>query len=287
VYLVDKENWVLRLRASQGRHLASFGVEIPVADTIIGYAFREGTVQEDAVDPTTGSAGWIVDEQISSQAAVPLRSGENVFGVMVMGSASLRELSPAEMERFTVLGNQSSLALQNALLHEELERLSVTDRLTELYNHGYLQQRLDEELNRADRFNHPLGLIMLDIDDFKAFNDAYGHPRGDAVLKGVSQVIKANLREMDIAARYGGEEFVVLLPETELEGVVAVAERIRAQFAEMAMAAFEDAPVGRTVSVGVASYPEHARTPSKLVDAADKAMYRAKRSGKNRVISAE
>ncbi len=126
-----------------------------------------------------------------------------------------------------MLGNQSSLSLQNALLHAELERLSVTDRLTDLYNHGYFKQRLDEEFKRAARFGHPMSLIMLDIDDFKAFNDTFGHLRGDALLKAVSNVIRANLRTMDVAARYGGEEFVVVLPETDTAGAVAVAERIR------------------------------------------------------------
>ena len=98
------------------------------------------------------------------------------------------------MKRLTVLGNQSSLSLENALLHAKLERLSVTDRLTDLYNHGYFKQCLDEEFERAARFGHPLSLIMFDLDDFKAFNDTFGHPRGDVLLKAVSGVVKSNLR---------------------------------------------------------------------------------------------
>jgi diguanylate cyclase (GGDEF)-like protein len=205
---------------------------------------------------------------------------------MVMASSTPRELSAPEMERLQVLGNQSSLSLQNALLHGELERLSVTDRLTELYNHGYFRQRLEEEFQRSVRFKHTMSLIMLDIDDFKAFNDSYGHVRGDDVLKAVSGIIRFNLREMDIAARYGGEEFVVVLPETEPDGAMAVAERIREGVAECVFEVGARAPIGRTVSIGVASYPMHADSGVALLESADAAMYRAKRAGKNRVRGA-
>jgi len=188
------------------------------------------------------------------------------------------------MDRLQVIGNQSSLALQNALLHEELERLSVTDRLTELYNHGYFEQRLDEEVGRAERFGHVLSLIMIDIDDFKLFNDTYGHPRGDRVLRSVSDTITATLREIDFAARYGGEEFVVVLPETDAEGARAVAERIRAGVEQLSFETYGvDPSVHKTVSVGVATYPVHAKMGAPLIVAADQAMYVAKRSGKNMV----
>ncbi len=287
VYLFNREDWTLCLHASQGRPEEAFRVVVPVSETILGHVFREGPHQEVDVEPGSGSGAWVLDPgDVVSQAAVPLRAGENVFGVMVMASATRRELTPAEFERLQVLGNQSSLSLQNALLHGELERLSVTDRLTEMYNHGHFRQRLEEEFKRSQRFGHPLSLIMLDIDDFKAFNDTCGHVRGDEVLKGVSGVIRQNLREMDIAARYGGEEFVVLLPETESEGAVAVAERIRQQVEQLDWQIGCDSPVGRTVSIGVASFPASAQSAIKLLEAADTAMYRAKRAGKNRVMSA-
>ena len=259
---------------------------MPVSETILGYAFREGVVQEVDVPNGARSAEWVVGAQgIHSQVALPLRSGENVNGVMVTASANRRELSAAEMERLTVLGNQSSLSLQNALLHGELERLSVTDRLTELYNHGYFQQRLDEELKRSVRFGHPMSLVMIDIDNFKEFNDNYGHPQGDEVLKAVSAIIRQNLREMDIAARYGGEEFVIVLPETETPGAVAVAERVRSDV-ETRLFKPGGAAVNRTVSVGVATFPRHASNAIRLLEASDAAMYSAKRAGKNRVEAA-
>ena len=287
VYLFNREDWTLHLKASQGRPDDTFCSVVPVSETLLGYAFREGAMQEADVAEASSSGAWVkAGADIRSQAVVPLRAGENVFGVMVVASANRRELSSAEMERLAVLGNQSSLSLQNALLHGELERLSVTDRLTELYNHGYFQQRLEEEFNRAARFGHNISLIMLDIDDFKEFNDTFGHPQGDRVLRAVSAIIRANLRDIDIAARYGGEEFVVLLPETELDGAAAVAERIRTtveeyRLEEGAQRAF------RTVSVGVATFPGDANTASRLLELADQAMYRAKRAGKNRVESAK
>jgi len=287
VYLFNREDWTLHLRASQGRPEHAFRTVVPVSETLLGYAFREGATQESEVARDSSSAEWVLDrDDVVSQAAVPLRAGENVFGVMIMASANYRELLPAEMERLQVLGNQSSLSLQNALLHGELERLSVTDRLTELYNHGYFQQRLDEEFKRSARFGHTMSLIMLDIDNFKEFNDAYGHPRGDDVLRSVSSIIRQNLREMDIAARYGGEEFVVVLPETDCVGAIAVAERIRRGVEGQRFAPNGVEGVRRTVSVGVATFPADAQTSLRLLEAADAAMYRAKRAGKNRVEAA-
>jgi diguanylate cyclase (GGDEF)-like protein len=285
VYLFEREDWTLRLKASQGRPEDTFEPIVSVSETILGAAFRDGIVQQQDVEFGAEGASWAKDSSdVRSQAAVTLKSGDHIIGVMVIASSTYREMTHAEMERLQVIGNQSSLSLQNALLHGELERLSVTDRLTELYNHGYFKQRLDEEVGRANRFSHRLSLIMLDIDDFKDFNDTYGHPRGDSVLKIVSDVIRRNLREIDVAARYGGEEFVIVLPETDAEGAAAVGERIRREVEESEFIGAEGVPpVTKTVSVGVATYPAHATGTLRLIEAADRAMYAAKREGKNRL----
>ncbi|MCE5204410.1 MAG: sensor domain-containing diguanylate cyclase [Actinomycetia bacterium] len=289
VYLFEQQTWTLRLRACQGRPEETFRPVVGVSETILGAAFRDGFTQQSDVPQGSGLAGWVVDpDEIRSQAALPLRSGESIIGVLVIASATFRDLTPAERDRLQVIGNQSSLALQNALLHEELERLSVTDRLTELYNHGYFQQRLEEELGRAARFGHSLALIMLDLDDFKLFNDRFGHPKGDKVLQAISSIITQNLREIDVAARYGGEEFIIVLPETDVEGARAVAERIRASMQEYPFIVGEGLdPVTQTVSLGVAAYPVHGLNAARLVESADNAMYQAKRCGKNRVMIAE
>ncbi len=289
VYLYECDEAVFRLRASQGRSERAYRQEVGVSETILGETFRRGLVQEHDVALGASSAAWAIDPaDVRSQAAVPLRSGEQVIGVLVVASSTYRELSETELDRLQVIGNQSALSLQNALLHQELERLSVTDRLTELYNHGYFHQRLEAEVERAARFRHPLSLVMLDIDDFKEFNDRYGHPRGDEVLRAVADIVRENLREIDVAARYGGEEFVIVLPETDTQGALSVAERVRRSVEESVFhVAEEPASVRKSISVGIATYPVHAATSTQLVDAADKAMYDAKRDGKNQVRIAQ
>jgi hypothetical protein len=195
----------LRLLAAQGRGIAAFVPEVPMGTTVLSRAVVEGVVHEPTVDQVSDSACWLIDPaSIASQAAVALRSGDGVVGVLAIGSPRRRTLTASELERLGAIADQASLALQNSLLHEELARLSVTDRLTELYNHGYFQSRLEQELARARRFDHRVALAMLDIDDFKSFNDSFGHPRGDAVLREVSRIVRATMRDMDIAARYGG-----------------------------------------------------------------------------------
>jgi len=288
VYLLDQAEWIFRLTGSQGRSEEEFAAEVPVDETILGSAFGSGLIVQSAVAGDRAHAGWLKDPtSIASQAAVPLRSGERVTAVLVVAWTEPHELDVAQIDRLHVIASQASLALHNALLHEELERLSVTDRLTELYNHGYFQQRLEEELERASRFGRTLSLIMLDIDDFKQFNDRWGHPRGDSVLRAVSAVIQQDLREIDVAARYGGEEFVVVLPETDQAGALAVAERIRRSMAEHEFDTGEGVPVAhQTVSLGVATYPTHGVTAPRLVEAVDAAMYEAKRRGKNQVAVA-
>ena len=288
VYLIEQQDWTFRLRASQGRPEDMFRPVVPVSDTILGAAFRDGFIQQGDVPPGSKLAAWARHpDEVRSQAAIPLRSGDALIGVLVIASSAVRDLTDAERDRLHVIANQASLALQNALLHEELERLSVTDRLTELYNHGYLHQRLDEELERAVRFGHRLSVIMLDIDSFKQFNDRYGHPKGDEVLKTVSTIITQNLREIDVAARYGGEEFVIVLPETDAAGALAVAERVRASMeGHPHITDGRDEAVSLTVSLGVAAYPTHASSVSGLIEAADQAMYDAKRAGKNQVALA-
>ncbi len=287
VYLVRREDWSFRLSACQGRPESAFLAKVPVSESILGTVLDRGLIQEADILDSAVSASWLSGEyDIASQAAVLLRTGDVIIGAIIIASADRRELSGAEMERLAVLANQSSLSLQNALLHAELERLSVTDRLTDLYNHGHMKQRLDEEFKRAARFDHTLSLIMLDIDDFKSFNDTFGHPRGDILLKAVSGVIRSNLRTMDVAARYGGEEFVVVLPETGIAGALAVAERIRADVEAIRLDGPESEFALKTVSVGVATFPDHAVSSLRLLESADAAMYRAKRAGKNRVMAA-
>jgi len=163
----------------------------------------------------------------------------------------------------------------------ELERLSVTDDLTGLYNRRYVMESLGNELRRSRRLEHPFTLLMLDVDRFKEYNDACGHLAGDAALARVAAILKETTRDVDCAARYGGEEFVVLLPETAARGATETAQRIQERLAR-------DELVGGklTLSVGVAQFPEDGESPEELLAGADAALYQAKREGRNRVLRA-
>jgi diguanylate cyclase (GGDEF)-like protein len=182
----------------------------------------------------------------------------------------------------TTLAGQAAIALENARLHGIVQRQAVTDELTQLANRRYFMQTLGTELRRAERFDEPLALVFADLDDFKHVNDRHGHHIGDEVLRAFAGAIRKRVRAFDLAARLGGEEFAVLLPETDLSGAEALAESLRA-----AVAALEVPVVGReavrvTASFGIAVYPQ-THNVDELMTAADLALYRAKREGKNRV----
>ncbi|HET9464974.1 MAG TPA: diguanylate cyclase [Gemmatimonadales bacterium] len=165
--------------------------------------------------------------------------------------------------------------------NEELERLSASDSLTGLSNRRILTQRLSDELLRAQRQNHLFSVLMLDVDHFKKYNDAHGHPAGDEVLKRLAKILRASTRAGDCSARYGGEEFAVLLSGKGAEAALQLAERIRARVAE------EEFPAGKiTVSAGIAEFPQHGHTADAVISSADEALYEAKRAGRNRVVCA-
>lgn len=186
-----------------------------------------------------------------------------------------------------VLGAVASelvVAVENSRLYRLTKRLAITDELTDLFNYRYLQQRLDDELGRAERYNKRLSLIMLDLDDFKRINDTQGHLVGDSVLFEIGQLLKSTVREVDVVARYGGEEFTVILPETDASGAFIVAEKIREA---ISLHRFADADGVRTIhltaSIGLSSFPVHAQDKESLLRSADDAVYHAKGTGKDRV----
>jgi two-component system, cell cycle response regulator len=173
----------------------------------------------------------------------------------------------------------------------QLEKLSVTDGLTGLYNHRHFQERLAEELRRSQRYADPVSLMMLDLDHFKAVNDRYGHPFGDRVLRDTAELLRSSVRDPDICARYGGEEFAIILPKTHVQGALAVAERIfRSLRAKTyaceggASGAARGEQVCVTASIGIAFYPsKDVTSPELLVKFADEALYRAKGDGRDTI----
>jgi diguanylate cyclase (GGDEF)-like protein len=158
--------------------------------------------------------------------------------------------------------------------------------LTGLYNRKYFSDVLANELARAERRNQRFSVAMIDADHFKKYNDTLGHQAGDALLKAIGDILRESLRSMDYASRYGGDEFIVLLPEVSVEGAVEVAERIRKKVTAARLRSEPDLAAAFTVSIGVASFPEHGESPEALIAGADGALYHAKRNGRNRVVVA-
>ncbi|MDH5716753.1 MAG: GGDEF domain-containing protein [Spirochaetia bacterium] len=178
--------------------------------------------------------------------------------------------------------------------YEKLQTKAFTDDMTGLFNRRYFEDRLSEEIARSQRYGYPLSLVFLDVDDFKYYNDTNGHQKGDKVLETIGEILRffnselteksANLRKSDIVARYGGEEFIVILPYADNKEALAVAERIRVAIEKHKFEHEKKQPQGDlTISAGVATFPEMARTAEELINMADKALYHAKRTGKNKV----
>jgi diguanylate cyclase (GGDEF)-like protein len=180
----------------------------------------------------------------------------------------------------------AATALDNALLLKRAEALSVTDDLTKLYNSRYLNMVLRRETKRASRSGRPLSLLFIDLDGFKGVNDAHGHLAGSRALVEAAAVIRLSARETDVVARFGGDEFSVVLPDTGGDGAFAVGERIRERIAEHRFLAGDGLDIHLTASVGVATLPDVAASADELVQAADKAMYQVKDSGKNSIQAA-
>ena len=221
----------------------------------------------------------------------PMRRGDDVHA-RVSGVVSVvrrdHPFSAAERELFHYLAEQAAVSIENVGLHETVERQAVTDELTGLFNRRRFQEAMAIEVERSKRFGQPVGLVLLDLDDFKNVNDTHGHQQGDLVLREVARVLRETSREIDEPARYGGEELAVVLPGTDLEGAYNLAERVRAGIEELALPLLDGDGILRvTASFGVATLPGSADDMRDLVAAADEALYRAKRAGKNRTVRAE
>ena len=221
---------------------------------------------------------------VASVTLGPLEPHARAHGVITVARRG-HPFTEDDLEVLRSLGTEAALALENIELHYQVRRQAVTDELTGLANHGRFQALLSAEIEQVRRYHHPIGLIMLDIDDFKAVNDTYGHPQGDAVLRHVARVLQENSRDADSPARYGGEELSLILPHTDLEGAHAIAKRIGSAVEGLRVARTDGQGVLRvTASLGVAASTDGDKRA--LIADADGALYEAKRSGKNRTVSA-
>jgi two-component system cell cycle response regulator len=219
--------------------------------------------------------------------AIPMYSRDRVVGVLALyRNDPKRTFKEQDLETVVFLAEQGGVAIENVQLHEEAKRLSLMDGLTGTWNRRFFQMQFRQVLATSTRFERPFSILMLDLDHFKEINDTFGHQRGDAILIEFAERVSGTLREVDTFARYGGEEFICLLSETDVNGARTTAEKICDVIRADPFGVSGEEPIPLTVSVGVASYPEDGSGFRSLVESADKALYVAKKKGRDRVAVA-
>lgn len=234
-------------------------------------------------------------ERIGAEVSVPLFYKGELEGLLTLDHKATKEpYVQSDIDLLEALASQAIIAIKNAQLYEE----AITDSLTRLYHHKYFKLRINEEIERAKRYQHPLSLLMLDLDHFKEINDRYGHQIGDNILKKIADILKTKTRRVDIVARYGGEEFAIILPETgtkgaevvagrlnqHLRGVIWVADRLRKSIEQEEFKSEGGERIKVTLSMGISYFDGKDRefVSSELIRRADTALYRAKEKGRNR-----
>jgi diguanylate cyclase (GGDEF)-like protein len=254
----------------------------PAVNLVASWVMQRG---EEFVTDDLRCDARISNEFAGAVIAFPLSCRSRHVGAVIgldrAPSATVPRMPPSMLRAVRVLLEPASVALDNALMLKRAEALSVTDDLTKLYNSRYLNMVLRRETKRASRSGRPLSLLFIDLDGFKGVNDAHGHLFGSRALVEAAAVIRGSARETDVVARFGGDEFSVVLPDTGGDGAFAVGERIRERIAEHRFLAGDGLDIHLTASVGVATLPDVAASADELVQAADKAMYQVKDSGKN------
>jgi diguanylate cyclase (GGDEF)-like protein len=264
--------------------------QIPLGDNLASFVVRQRTplllksVAEEA--PALGVSPYRMGKPKPSESwlGVPVMTFEHIIGVLAVASYQRDAFDESDKEILQSVAAQAAIAIDNARHHAEVEEQARRDSLTQVFNHGYFVQRLQEEIERAKGAPTPLALIMLDIDHFKEYNDQHGHLAGDAILRGTVQAIRRHVKQSDIVGRWGGEEFAIALLKADRQGARRVAERVRKTLAEMRMQDDRGRAVpAPTVSQGIATFPEDADEAFALVDVADRRLYQAKARGRDQI----
>ncbi|MGH9190581.1 MAG: GGDEF domain-containing protein [Acidimicrobiales bacterium] len=269
-------------RADMVSALLRYGAEYLGTPVAIYFATVTGT---SSLRPTDRVGATAASREVVSGhgLAVPVRPGGQLQGVVAFyGRPEAEPFSPDDVESLAILVRQTETAIDTAYVREEAMRLSLTDGLTGLWNRRHLDLALESELSRSVRFGEPFSVLFCDIDDFKAINDARGHQAGDAVLVELGRRLVDATREVDVVTRFGGDEFTLLLPRTGTAGALQLAAKIREAVSGPGIR-LDPGELHVTISIGVATAPEHGSSGKELVAAADAALYRAKRGGGDRV----
>jgi diguanylate cyclase (GGDEF)-like protein len=291
--LLDHETDVLLLEAKKGiiegvtrKHKINRGEGIAGKVAENGVAILVTNVEK---DPRTNQKNR-QHYKTPSFVSVPLKIDDRIIGVLNLSDKTTGEVFDEEdLKLIQSFATHVAIVMERNVFFnqtEKLKKLTITDPLTGLLNRRYFNERLKVELARAERTGHHLSLLMVDLDGFKACNDSLGHLFGDKILKNIADTLFSTVRSMDIVARYGGDEFMVILPETDEPLAVDIAERVRRNVIKnvlMPQDAVAAGPPSITASIGIVCYPEHGKTGDHLLEHVDKALYRAKNNGKNRI----
>ncbi len=279
------ERFILRTRDQTPEETVAASSEHPFLRWSLrrGQAIAIPDIASDArIEPADGCPG--VDSGPALFAPLKLRDHAPSY-LAVYRRRGRAPFGPDEIRVIAVLGAWTAMALENWRLSESVEKLAVTDDLTQVHNYRFLKTALRREIKRAGRFNQKLSLVMIDVDNLKSYNDRNGHMRGSLLLKEIAGLFAGQIRSFDLVAKYGGDEFTLILPQTDRHGACVVAERMRDVIASHT---FPLAPPGGiTVSLGVATFPEDAKDTIGLIEASDRALYAAKQRGRNRVEMVE
>jgi len=275
----------LVLRAHQGRltPLFTIGDELPAGEGLFARAIdsRKAVVENDVGKVPGHLPGF---RETVSAVCLPLVSFGQVLGVLVLESASCEAFLPADVNALESVSDICATAIQNARYFDRVRQLAYMDGVTGIFNRRYFELRITEEMARSNRHSLTFSVIMMDIDHFKQLNDEFGHLLGDEVLRQVSAILTQQLRKSDVLSRFGGEEFAIITPETDADSALAVADKLRRVVESWHFPGVER-PV--TISAGVAEFPAQGGTRDDLVKSADEALYAAKQSGRNRVVTAQ
>jgi diguanylate cyclase (GGDEF)-like protein len=284
--MVDEEKQELTFEMAlgeKGKDVATFRVKM--GEGIAGWVAQTGkpTIVNDTSKDPRFARRFDSETKFHTRSILcaPLISRGRTIGVVQVINRLGGKFSQADLELLLTLVEPCAIAIENAILFQRTEQLTLTDDLTKLFNSRYLNVYISREIKRCKRHGIPLSIIFLDLDGFKGINDQYGHLAGSATLSEMGRILAEAVRESDILARYGGDEFVVVLPETPPSGALVIAERIRRAIAGHAFLKGEGLEARLSASFGIASYPDHALTPEGLIQKADQAMYRVKERNKN------